>query len=74
MSVPAGRDVTVFLASDNPAAVKVPPSVVIPAGADRAVFDIRITDDTVIDDGGNGRCDGPGDRLDRRIGGPRRQG
>ena len=50
MSVPAETDVTVALASDNPAAATVPPLVVIPAGADQAVFDIRITDDPVIDE------------------------
>ena len=46
----AGKDVIISLTSDNTDEIRVPPEVVIPAGAASAAFDITVADDIVFDD------------------------
>ncbi|GBC62104.1 hypothetical protein DENIS_3067 [Desulfonema ishimotonii] len=42
-------DLTISLTSDAPHVIRVPQSVTVPAGEDRAAFDVMVTDDAEID-------------------------
>ena len=49
VSAPVGKEVTVFLANDDPTEVRVPESVRIPKGSTSAPFDLVIQNDVVVD-------------------------